>query len=139
MIRILLIVTCLFSDFANSHGKILHNVASLQWENRVLLIWSEDRPENQIEKLSHEIDDRDLVWFLFSKTAVTSNYKGEIADEFFANTNKEYFNSKVKAILIGKDGGIKNRYSALDVLSVFKSIDAMPMRQYEIRNRKPGN
>ncbi|MGX9415829.1 DUF4174 domain-containing protein [Vibrio sp. WJH972] len=137
MIRILLMIMSLFPSFANSHEKLLRDVSELQWENRVLLIWSEVRPESSFDTLTDGIDERDLVWFQLSKTAVTSNYGGEISGEFLARTNKKYQDPEVQVMLIGKDGGIKNRYSSLDVLSVFKSIDAMPMRQSEIRNGKP--
>ncbi|MHA2938025.1 DUF4174 domain-containing protein [Vibrio sp. RC27] len=136
MTRIILIVMSLFPLFANSHEKLLRDVSELQWENRVLLIWSEDRLESSLETLTDGIDERDLVWFLLSKTEVTSNYSGEISDDFLAGANKKHHDPEVKVILIGKDGGIKNRYSSLDVLSVFKSIDAMPMRQSKIRNGK---
>ena len=37
--------------------------------------------------------------------------------------------------LIGKDGGIKERASSLDLYDLFGAVDAMPMRQYEMDNR----
>lgn len=130
-----MIILSFFPAFASSDEKLLRDVSELQWENRVLLIWSEDKLESRLEKLTDEINDRDLVWFVLSKTAVTSNYRGKISDGFLAATTKKYYKPEVSVILIGKDGGIKNRYDSLDALSVFKSIDAMPMRQSEIRNR----
>jgi hypothetical protein len=123
--------------YASDQEKILHYVSDLQWQNRVLLIWSEDRLDDGLVELTFEIDDRDLLWFLFLQAEVTSNYKGEISSEFWASANTQYYDPEVKVMLIGKDGGVKNRYSSLDMLSVFKSIDSMPMRQFEIENRKP--
>jgi hypothetical protein len=123
--------------YANDQDKILHDVTDLQWQNRLLLIWSEDRLDDGLAELTYEIDDRDLLWFLFLETEVTSNYKGKISSEFWVSTRTQYYDPEVKVILIGKDGGVKNRYSSLDMFSVFKSIDSMPMRQIEIENRKP--
>lgn len=139
MIRILLIIMFLVPPFVNSVEKPLRGLSELQWENRVLLIWAEDMQESSVENFTYEIDDRDLIWFLFSKGKVISNYKGEISDTFFATTTNKYHKSKIKLILIGKDGGIKNIYSSIDLPSVFKSIDVMPMRQSEIKNRPPNS
>jgi len=44
--------------------------------------------------------------------------------------------SETSYILIGKDGGIKRRWTGLlNVDDLFQTIDAMPMRQYEMRTR----
>jgi len=41
-----------------------------------------------------------------------------------------------KYVLIGKDGGVKRRWSGQVVVDdLFETIDAMPMRQYEMRTR----
>lgn len=39
-----------------------------------------------------------------------------------------------EVILIGKDGGIKSRFDRVDLKAIFSDIDAMPMRQNEMRN-----
>lgn len=134
MLCVVLIIVFLSPFSATSNEIMLHDVADLQWKNRVLLILAEDRPNNNVEALTDEINDRDIVWFVFLEKSVISNYPGKIADDFLANTKKKYFSNKVKVILIGKDGSVKNRYRALDMISVFQSIDAMPMRQSEMRN-----
>lgn len=39
-------------------------------------------------------------------------------------------------VLIGKDGGVKRRWTGqLSITDLFQMIDAMPMRQYEMRTR----
>jgi len=39
-------------------------------------------------------------------------------------------------VLIGKDGGVKRRWTGkLSVDELFQAIDAMPMRQFEMRTR----
>ncbi|WP_295891562.1 DUF4174 domain-containing protein [uncultured Vibrio sp.] len=129
----------LVPPFVNSIEKPLRDLSELQWENRVLLIWAEDMQESSVEDFTYEIDDRDLIWFLFSKAKVISNYKGEISDTFFATTTNKYHKPKIKLILIGKDGGIKSIYSSINLPSVFKSIDVMSMRQSEIKNRPPNS
>lgn len=43
---------------------------------------------------------------------------------------------KDKYVLIGKDGGVKRRWTGnLSIDELFQTIDAMPMRQYEIKTR----
>ncbi|WP_202405758.1 MULTISPECIES: DUF4174 domain-containing protein [Halomonadaceae] len=39
----------------------------------------------------------------------------------------------VSVVLIGKDGGVKQRSRGLDVAGIFSLIDTMPMRQREMR------
>lgn len=134
MIRILLLVMCLSSTFVTAQQKPLVEVTQLQWTNRVLLIWTEDVPSAKLEIFDDEINDRDLVWFQFSQSGVLSNYQDEISKGFWRSTNNKYYEQGTKVLLIGKDGGVKNRYSSLDLPSVFQSIDVMPMRQYEMRN-----
>ena len=44
--------------------------------------------------------------------------------------------AKDRYVLIGKDGGVKRRWAEpLNVDDLFQTIDAMPMRQYEMRTR----
>jgi len=40
---------------------------------------------------------------------------------------------EVSVVLIGKDGGIKQRSQGLDVAGIFALIDTMPMRKREKR------
>ena len=41
-----------------------------------------------------------------------------------------------KYVLIGKDGGVKRRWNGqIDVEDLFQTIDAMPMRQFEMKTR----
>ena len=41
-----------------------------------------------------------------------------------------------KYVLIGKDGGVKRRWTGkMSIDELFQTIDAMPMRQYEMRTR----
>ena len=44
--------------------------------------------------------------------------------------------AKDKYVLIGKDGGVKRRWNGqIDVDDLFQAIDAMPMRQFEMKTR----
>lgn len=41
-------------------------------------------------------------------------------------------------VLVGKDGGVKQRWTEpVDAGEIFATIDAMPMRQREMRSKKP--
>lgn len=135
----ILMILCLLPFYANSEEKVLNDLSELEWQNRVLLIWADDSIDSPLQShllsLKKEIDDRHIIWFLLSKNSVISNYKGKISDSFVININSDYQENGLEMLLIGKDGGIKNRYAALDLLAVFDAIDAMPMRQYEMHNR----
>jgi len=117
---------------------VLSYLDSLEWENRVIVI---TRMKNQDESLQllrnyeAEIDDRDIIWFMISGDNVVTNYTGQLSRDFVGNTLQRLASVQGKVFLIGKDGGIKSANDTLDLEVIFSEIDAMPMRQYEMRNR----
>jgi len=112
-----------------------------KWENRVLLIFSESQEQITEQKKKWFVDreglnDRDLVIFEFN------NRHGKSPDHVMLKAKQvnwfyEHYNSKnaeFKVVLIGKDGGVKlqtNEY--LSTKKLFSTIDAMPMRQEEMK------
>ena len=46
---------------------------------------------------------------MFFAERLTSNYEGEISQSFVRDIHHKYFNNRVKFVLIGKDGGIKDQ------------------------------
>ena len=118
---------------------------SYQWKNRLLILFapSEDAPiyqsfKEQLQRRAQEIRDRDLLIF-----HVFESGEGQLD---YLPLNKEQvlflrkrFSIKMgqfKLILIGKDGEVKFREQLpVDLSDIFSIIDAMPMRQREIRER----
>jgi hypothetical protein len=39
-------------------------------------------------------------------------------------------------LLLGKDGGVKNVATHLDLANLFRLIDSMPMRKFEMKTRR---
>lgn len=140
---------------ATSTTDIHRLVQKWRWNNRVLVFWSADQ-----KMLIAESDrvrdrwagwlDRDLVLLLLEPeggvvverfvdggpvgTSLTASESAEMARHFDLAVDEL---GGASSALVGKDGGVKARYDDLvDLDSVFSRIDAMPMRQEELRGEK---
>jgi hypothetical protein len=116
-----------------------------QWRNRLLVLFAPSQDDQvyqsfkeQLERRAQEIRDRDLLIF-----HVFEGGESRLDD---LPLNKEQVRSlrkrlsikmgQGKWILIGKDGEVKFQGELPVGLSdIFSIIDAMPMRQQEIRER----
>jgi hypothetical protein len=125
------------------HGQV--DLSAYQWKNRLLILFApseDDRVyqsfKEQLQKRTQEIRDRNLLIF-----HVFESGEGRLDD---LSLNKEQARSlrkrfsikmgQFKLILIGKDGEVKFQGELPAELSdIFSIIDAMPMRQREIRER----
>ncbi len=120
------------------------NIKKHQWENRVLLIFSEDKNsqefKNQIEILKKEkqgLKERKLITYQFSKNQFTTNFNSvwrpsNLSIKKYVNRNEDF-----KVILIGLDGGEKlAQNTILTTEKLFSIIDGMPMRKREVRNNR---
>jgi len=68
---------------------------------------------------------------------LVSNYKGSISPSLSDLIERRYLEpSKDSVVLIGKDGDVKYRASKLDLKSIKLRVDSMPMRQYEMAEKK---
>jgi len=109
----------------------------LQWKNRVIVV---DNAQNDssvlalFEKNASEINDRDIIWFIFKGDSTFTNYPDELSEGLLSHARERYGFGQGQVVLIGKDGGIKSRLDTVDLNALFLKIDAMPMRQSEIRN-----
>ncbi len=121
---------------------------NLAWEqdrHRVLLVFvpspEDERYIKQQELLfghSSNMLERDLITFyIFEHEAVSGPTDASaITPKSSAETREEYNvkEGKFAVVLIGKDGGEKERYDApVDTETLFGVIDAMPMRQEEMK------
>lgn len=110
------------------------------WKNRILIYsGSGDFTFWKSISLINDIADRRLLYFHFEGVELKSSNVQQAIDTaaFF---NKLNLNSSLqeKWVLIGLDGGVKNSGKKLPTpAEIFAHIDAMPMRQSEIR--KSGN
>jgi len=112
------------------------------WQNRPLIILVpnvEDALLTSQRKVlagrAADLADRDMVIIEVVGNDVTVD--GESAPTLTAGALRERLNSQIglaETILIGKDGGIKlRRASPISAATLFQTIDAMPMRQQEMR------
>ena len=113
------------------------------WENRLILIHAAaeqvEALETELRDANFEIEDRHIVWFIFSGNRVLSNYIGNIGAEMHesvADRWREFDGSKQQVVLIGKDGESKLFMKELDLADIFVTIDGMPMRQMEMRQSR---
>ena len=117
---------------------MLNDLSSLKWEKRIILVTNVAN-KNEIlalfEKNIIKINHRDIVWFIIKNDHVVTNYSGKLSEDFLNNTCNKYKVGQSKVLLIGKDSAIKSIRDHMDLAAIFLEIDAMPMRQTEMRNR----
>lgn len=120
--------------FATDNTK-LNALEQLQWQNRVILIFS-DRVEHYQQIFNNaesQVKDRDIAWFIIDGKQLLINYSGGISDRFLPLLHRQFKTSNEEVILIGKDGGVKQRGKALPINQLFDEIDTMPMRIREMQ------
>jgi len=117
------------------------------WEKRLLLVFA---PEPEHPELPHQrrllrdaqtgLKDRDMmIWEVVHEASVRVD--GASKPQLSTQPFYQHFNvpeDHFQVILIGKDGTEKLRQStALSMEDLFARIDAMPMRQQEMREQTP--
>ncbi len=114
----------------------LNDLTSLQWKNRIVVINDVNNPDEVLQLLEskqNEIEERDIVWFILTAENTRSNYLGDLADKFSKRLQNQYDLAQGQVILIGKDGGLKSSFEGINLSAIFFDIDAMPMRQQEMK------
>lgn len=122
------------------------DLSQYQWKNRLLLIFapSEQDPayldlRDRLQASEAELVDRDLIVFrLFAEG------QGSLAEAPIGNDSVSFLYDRFDVqqgastvVLIGKDGGEKLRQvDGFDLQAIFDRIDAMPMRQREMRQKR---
>ncbi len=115
----------------------------LKWKNRVLLVFPSPDEETPViwemkDSLLVEISERDLIYFVFGDSLITNSTFN--FDEGYEETIRSRYalgSKELCWVLLGKDGGSKLRKegAAPDWELLFRTIDAMPMRQREISRK----
>jgi hypothetical protein len=121
------------------------DLTAYQWKNRLLILFAPAENDlgyqsfkEQLQRRTQEIRDRDLLTFDVFETG-----EGRLAHPPLTKEQVLFLRKKCAmvsgqriVILIGKDGEVKlRRELPLELSEIFSVIDAMPMRQREIRER----
>lgn len=106
-----------------------------RWENRMLITQGVSLEQMN----SEELEERKLLYFQFmGYTLHDTNYDGAIKESSFRKLLESQ--APKNWILVGLDGGVKQTGNDTpDLGELVKIIDAMPMRQSEIRRGKKDN
>lgn len=130
----------IFSKFSASQAQ---NLSKHLWKNRVILILSEDNAAFQRQMLAFKANEKGMsersliVYHLKPEEYQQVIPKSEIQKSINLFEKYTQANTPFEVILIGLDGGVKLRQK--DFLScekLFATIDSMPMRSAEIKNRE---
>lgn len=120
------------------------DLEDLKWKNRlVIFLFSEpsgpkiESVVRDVERLEEELHKRDVALFWLFKTGQGFMNDQILAGPLVRDLEDRYFDSSSempKAVLVGKDGGIKMRQVVdMDLQEMLDCIDSMPMRQDEAR------
>lgn len=106
------------------------------WKNRILIIQNNESDSSWFQQdLRPNLKDRKLLVFQFKGSQLErATSDNEIKSEDFLEMLESRPSKQNTWILIGLDGGVKN-YGEIGPIpeEIFKIIDAMPMRQSEIK------
>ena len=120
-----------------------------KWKNRLLFIFAPDDDhsflrnfESDIAAQPGEVSERDLIVFkiiengpaFMAATRLNPQTAANLRDKFTAPLEQ------FTCVLVGKDGGVKLRTNdRIRLQDIFERIDAMPMRQEEMRQKTNQN
>ncbi len=120
-----------------------------RWQNRLLLLFDTGEKASgyaavskQVALRRGEVADRDLVVFhvLEAGPSRVGDRALSVEEALRLRSRFEVRPGVFTAVLVGKDGGVKLvRHHSVDLQEVFDRIDAMPMRQREMREKSSGS
>jgi hypothetical protein len=121
------------------------DLSQFLWKNRLLFLFAPNREDRRFDSLHQsltaqkaEVADRDLVVFEILDVG-NSKMDMSLLDSQSAQSLRKKFSvprDRFTVILVGKDGGIKlNSRDPTRLEDIFALIDAMPMRQEEMRQQ----
>ncbi len=118
------------------------------WENRPLVLFAPDAghpilaaQSEALEGQTEALRERNIVFIDVIGEMTTID--GLDASGLKADALRRRYgvaSGEAAALLVGKDGGVKVRNAAaIESSTLFETIDAMPMRRYEMRQREKSN
>lgn len=131
---------------ASGHSQgVEFKLSDYQWQHRILLIFAPSTDSSQYRQQMQAwqadaagTDDRDLKSVQILGTG-ESQVEGRSLSSASAERLRQQFGitpEEFAVILVGKDGTEKQRSQApIDLAALFRTIDAMPMRQQEMRSQ----
>jgi hypothetical protein len=131
---ILILIHLFFLSISNPNQK---SPKDFIWENRILIIQSGETDFDWLdENLKKDLITRKLLVFQFEGDRLAkTNFEGKVDASKFLEMVESKTTKSNHWVLIGLDGGIKNRGSKpVFPVEIFRIIDSMPMRQSEIKS-----
>ncbi|MBW4602929.1 MAG: DUF4174 domain-containing protein [Calothrix sp. FI2-JRJ7] len=121
-------------------------LSSHKWKNRILLVFApSDKNINyqqQVQLFKQQqqgLNERDLllVTVLDKGTSYSNQQPIDIASAAKLRQKFNINDNDFRVILVGKDGGAKRQDSEVVLAeTIFREIDAMPMRQQEMQQKR---
>ena len=118
------------------------SLQNFRWQHRLLITQIDSKNEliklqNEVQRHNNDFSDRRLLLLIHinDKTWILNESTTHSVSLLLSNEVLKVINQNLdKVILIGLDGGIKNRFPAktFNLKQVFNEIDLMPMRRWEI-------
>lgn len=137
-IFLLLSITIMIGN--ESPASELRDISKFEWQNRIILVKSSGDGAGEVSLLADNdraVEERHIYWFILARGEVLTNYIGPISSHFATHMKQKYFAKYGSGVvLVGKDGGVKQRQSELELKEIFHLIDQMPMRQAEMREQQ---
>ena len=124
------------------------DLSQFHWKNRLLFLFAPNRDHPLFDTLhtslaaqKAEAADRDLVIFEILESGPSSMNAANLDFQTVQSLWEKFDlpRGEFTVLLIGKDGGIKLNYrDPIRLEDIFALIDAMPMRQEEMRRKRIG-
>lgn len=141
-----LLLLAMASGACTAQTEVDDVMGALAWHHRVLLLFAPSREQaNYLEQLeilgsdTEGLRERNIVvWLIVADQSPSLN--GTIQSDLSSNAFRSRYRvpaSDYAVVLVGKDGGVKLRQNApVSLNELFELIDAMPMRQEEMRKQQ---
>ena len=133
----------LFTGAAFGEDTVSVDLNAYQWKNRLLLLFASSEEDQayltlkkEIDRQAMEVKDRDLlVFYVLERDESQLDQERLNPDQaLYLKKRLSVPSGRVTIVLIGKDGYEKLRQeSPVDLKEIFAIIDAMPMRQQEMK------
>ncbi len=132
------------AGLVSDEGHAASSMENYIWEKRPLVLFAPDETHpiraaqsEALENQSDALRERDMV--VIEVVGQTTRIDGRASPELKADALRRRYGvaaGEAVALLVGKDGGVKLRQPhALGASTLFETIDAMPMRRHEMRQR----
>jgi len=148
MIKCFITLTLLIGLFAGAalgENTVSVDLNAYQWKNRLLLLFASSEEDQayltlkkEIDRQAMEVKDRDLLVFYVLERGESRLDQERLSPDqaLFLRKRLSVPPGRFTIVLIGKDGGEKIRQeSSVDLKEIFAIIDAMPMRQQEMKKK----